>query len=127
MTDRPCIPPPPPARLARTTRKRLRAIPKPLPSSATWRAIEATAKSTIPPPRRLRGKMRYVVHTDADKRLGEVEGDNYVAAAFVAARSLFGKTSARRVSGWPGKPGAFEAFNLNEEGVKSFRLTAIGE
>jgi hypothetical protein len=72
--------------------------------------------------------MRYaVLDHKTEAPIGEVDGDNYVSAAFVVARTIFKKTSARRVTGWAGKPGEFEAFNLDEETTTPFRLMAIGE
>jgi hypothetical protein len=69
--------------------------------------------------------MRYEVTGANGEELGVVEADNYVAAALEAAQQFFQKESARRETGWAGKPGTFAAFNYTEEGTVQFTLKQL--
>jgi hypothetical protein len=112
--DRPCIPPPAPRRLRKKYSTQLAAIPKPQPISKNWKQVEETAIDTIRPGKR--SGMRFIVsNSETQQVIGEVEADNYQHAAVAAAAKFFGKESARRVNGWAGHPGVFDAFNLQEE------------
>lgn len=57
----------------------------------------------------------YRISDQQDNRIGEVEAENYIAAAVGAARKFWGRKFARRDSGWAGHDGMFIAFDLDNE------------
>jgi hypothetical protein len=83
-----------------------------------------TDRNCILPPERINVDTYEVLDMD-DKHLGEVHAHNFIEAAWAIARGHFGKSTARRVTGWAGANGSFEAFNLNEETTTPFRLRRI--
>jgi hypothetical protein len=123
--DRPCIPPPAPRRLSKKHSKQIAAIPSAVPPSKKWKQIEATAVDTVRPGKRDSVMKFAVTDPKTDRPIGEVEADNYISAAVVAASKFFGKESARRVDGWAGHPGVFDAFNLQEEDTTPFHLRQL--
>ena len=83
-----------------------------------------TDRNCILPPEKATVDTYEVLDMD-DKHLGEVRAHNFIEAAWAVARGHFDKSSARRVTGWAGHDGNFEAFNLNEEDTTPFRLRVL--